>query len=54
MEYDDLEEESDKETDDDDDCLQVDDVSEHLVPVHGYQGSVSDMYHMIRVNGEDL
>ena len=55
LESDDLEEEeSDMETDDDDDCLQVDDVSEHLVPVHGFQGSVNNMNHMIRVTGEDL
>ena len=40
--------------DNDDGCLQVDDVSEHLVPVHGFQGGVSDMNHMIRVTSEDL
>ena len=34
--------------DEDDDCLQVDDVSEYLVPVHIFQGGVSDMNHMIR------
>ena len=50
----------DRETDGDedngseDDRLQVDDVSEHLVPVHGFQGGVSDMNHMIRITGEYL
>ena len=29
-------------------------MSENLVPVHGFQGGVSDMNHMIRVTGEDL
>ena len=52
MENDAESEESDTETDDD--GLQVDDVSEHLVPVHGFKGGVSDMNHMIRVTGEDL
>ena len=47
-------EDNGSEDDDDDDRLQVDDVSEHLVPVHGFQGGVSDMNHMIRVTGEDL
>ena len=52
-------EQSDMETDDEDngsadDCLQVDDISEHLVPVHGFQGGARDMNHMIRVTGEDL
>ena len=53
LETDDSQEEEDEESDieTDDDCLQVDDVSEHLVPVHGFQGGVSDMNHMIRVNG---
>ena len=44
LETDESEEESDIETDDrDDDCLKVEYVSEHLVPVHGFQGGVSDM-----------
>ena len=34
--------------------FQIDDVSEHLFHVHGFQGGVSDMNHMIRVTGEDL
>ena len=39
---------------DDEDRLPVEDVVEHLVPVHGNQGGVSDMNHMIKVTGEDL
>ena len=55
LESDDSEKESDMETDDDDDdCLQVDDVSEHLVPVNEFQNGIDDMYHMIKVTGEDL
>ena len=54
METDDGEkEESDMETDEDD-RLQVDDVSGHLVSVHGFQGGASDINQMIRVTGEDL
>ena len=36
MEIDDDYDDDDDDDDDDGDCLQVDDVSEHLVPVNGF------------------
>ena len=53
MDTDDGDEDEDS-ADENDNCLQVDDVSEHIVPVHAFQGGVGDMNHMIRVTGKDL
>ena len=44
----------DEDSDEDPSSLHVDDVSEHLIPVHGYKGGVSDMNTMIKATGKDL
>ena len=52
-EYDNMEADEDTDSDDEDD-LQVDDVSGHFTHVHGFKGCVSNMNHMIKVTDQNL
>ena len=57
LDYDDNQDDNNSDDNDSDDTtslLDIDDVSEHLIPVNGHKIGVCDMDYMIKVTREDL